>query len=73
MPWASMVAQRLSVHIPLSAARGSPVRIPGVDMTPLGKSHAVVGIPYIKKWRKIGMDVSSGSVFLSKKRRNGSS
>ena len=27
------------------AARGSPVQIPGVDMAPLGKSHAVGGIP----------------------------
>ena len=30
------------------AAQGSPVRIPGVDMAPLGKSHAVVGVPHIK-------------------------
>ena len=35
-------------------------------------SHAVVGIPHIKL-RKMGMDVSSGPVFLSKKRRIGSS
>ena len=40
-------------------------------MAPLGKSHAVVGVPRIKE-RKMGMDVSSGPVFLSKKRRIGS-
>ena len=28
-------------------------------------SHAVVGVPHIK-WRKMGMDVSSGPVFLRK-------
>ena len=44
----------------------------GSDMALLGKSHAVVGIPHIKR-RKMGMDVSSGPVFLSKKRRIGSS
>ena len=42
------------------------------DMAPLGKSHAVVGVPRIK-WRKMGTDVSSGPVFLSKKRKIGSS
>ena len=31
-----------------SAAWGSPVRIPGADMAPLGKCHAVVGVPHIK-------------------------
>ena len=35
-------------------------------------SHAVVGVPHIKR-RKMGMDVSSGLVFLSEKRRIGSS
>ena len=35
------------------------------------KSHAVAGFPHIK-WRKMGTDVSSGSIFLSKKRRIGS-
>ena len=48
------------------------VRILGADMAPLGKSHAVVGDPCIK-WRKMGTDVSSGPVFLSEKRRIGSS
>ena len=33
---------------------------------------AVVGVPRIK-WRTMGMDISSGPVFLSKKRRIGSS
>ena len=55
-----------------SAARGSPVRIPGVDMALLSKSHAVAGIPHIK-YRKMGTDVSSGPVFLSHKRRISSS
>ena len=32
----------------LSAARGSLVWIPGADMAPLGKSHAVVRVPRIK-------------------------
>ena len=34
-------------------------------------SHAVVGVPRIKQ-RKMGMDFSSGAVFLSKTRRIGS-
>ena len=42
------VAQRLSVHVLLLGAQGLPVRIPGEDMAPLGKSHAVVGVPRIK-------------------------
>ena len=54
-----------------SVARDSPAEILGVDMTPPGKSHAVAGVPYIK-YRKLGTDVSSGTVFLSKKRRIGS-
>ena len=41
-------------------------------MAPLGKSHAVVGVPHMKQ-RKMDMDVSSGPVFLSKKRRIGNS
>ena len=32
--------------------------------------HAVVGVPHIK-WRKMGMDVSSGPVFLNKKEEDG--
>ena len=35
------------------------------------ENSAVVGIPHIK-WRKMGTDVSSGPLFLSKKRRIGS-
>ena len=54
------------------AARDSPVQIPGADMAPRGKCHVVVGVPRIKQ-RKMGMDVSSGPVFLSKERRIGSS
>ena len=38
----------------------------------LPKAMAVVGIPRIKQ-RKMGMDVSSGTAFLSKKRKIGSS
>ena len=51
-----------------SVAWGLPVWIPGADMALLGKTHAV-------EWngRKMGMDVCSGPVFLSKKRRIGSS
>ena len=63
------MAQRLSSHIPLL---GGPGGLLGADMVPLGKNHAVVGVPRIKK-RKMGMDVSSGPVFLSKKRRISSS
>ena len=37
MVGASPVAQRLSAHVLLGAARGSPVRILGVDMALLGK------------------------------------
>ena len=57
-----------------SAVQGSPVpvRILGADMSPLGKTHAVISVPRIK-WTKMSMDVSSGPVFLSKKRRIGSS
>ena len=68
--WAGPVAQQLSSHIPL--------RQPGVHQ--FGSRvqirhrlarHAVVGVPRIKQ-RKMGTDVSSGLVFLSKKRRIGS-
>ena len=52
-----------------SAAQGSPLQILGAAWHHLA-SHAVVGIPHIK-WRKRGRDVSSGPVFLSKKRRIG--
>ena len=64
------VVQWLRLHIPLLQPGiswfGSQVR----TWHHLA-SHAVVGVPHIK-WRKMGTDVSSGSVFLSKKRRIGS-
>ena len=67
---ASLVAQQLSSHVP-------PWR-PGVhrfrsrvQTRHCLASHAAVGAPHIK-WRKMGTDVSSGPVFLSKKRRIGS-
>ena len=65
------MVRRLSAHVPLQH--------PGVHQ--FGSwvqtwyhlaSHAVVGIPHIK-WRKMGTDVSSGPVFLSGKRKIGSS
>ena len=66
---AGLVAQWLSLHLPLWRPRvcqfGSPVK----PMHCLA-SHAVAGIPQIKQ-RKVGMDVSSGPVFLSRKRRIG--
>ena len=50
-------------------ARGLPVRIPGADMALFGKPccgrHPTYKV-------KMGRDVSSGPVFLSKKRRIGS-
>ena len=50
-----------------SVAWGSPVRIPGADMA----NHPMVGVPHVKQ-RKMGTDVSTGPVFLGKKRRIGS-
>ena len=54
-----------------SAAWGSPVQIPGVDMAPLGKPCCVRHPMY--KVEEDGHNVSSGPVFFSKKRRIGSS
>ena len=70
LPWIPPVGA--AVKCARSASWRPGVRILRVDMAWLGKSHAVVGVPYIK-WRKMGMDVNSGPVFLSKKRRTGSS
>ena len=63
------VAQQLSAHVPLWQPR---VHQPGsrVQTWHCLAGHAVVGVPHIK-WKKMGMDVSSGPVFLSKKRRIG--
>ena len=62
---AGLVVQALSEHVSLQWPRvhqfGS--RVGTGHHLP---SHAVVGIPHIK-WRKMGTDVSSGPVFLSKK------
>ena len=62
------MAQRLSVHVPL--------RRPGVlwfrSRVWTGHHlalHAVVGVPHIKQ-RKMGTDVSSGPVFLKKKKQS---
>ena len=52
-----------------SAAWDSPVRGPGVDMAPLGKPCC--GRRPTFKVEEMGTDVSSGPVFLSKKRRIG--
>ena len=71
MSGAGLVAQRLSSQVLLL---GRPVFAGSdlvADMAPLDKSHAVVGVSCIK-WKKMGMDVTSGPVFLSKKRRIGS-
>ena len=64
---ASLVVQQLSSHIQIRQPRvcqlGSRV------WTWHGlSSHAMAGIPHIKQ-RKIGMDISSGPDFLSKRRR----
>ena len=66
---AVLVAQWLSLHILLQQPGvcrfGSQVQ----TWHRLA-SHAVIGVPHIKQ-RKMGMDVSSGPVFLSKKTRIG--
>ena len=64
------MVQRLSAHVLL---RRPEVHRFGSQVQTWNRlaSHAVVGVPHIK-WRKMGMDVSSGPAFLSKKRRIGS-
>ena len=51
-----------------SAAQGSQVQIPGAD---LHTAHQAMlwRHPTYKKWRNTGTDVSSGPIFLSKKRK----
>ena len=49
-----------------SAARGSQVQIPGVDL-PMAHQAPCGGTPHTK-WRKIATDVSSGPNFLTKKK-----
>ena len=66
--WPGGIVVKLTCSV--SVAQGWPFQILGADMAPLGK-HAVVGVPHIK-CRKVGTDVSSGPVFLSRKRRIGS-
>ena len=67
LPGAGVVAQLLSSHVPL---RWQRVRRLGSQVWTWHQltSHAVVAMPQIKQ-RKMGMDVSSGPVFLSKRRR----
>ena len=66
---ASPMVQQLSAHVP-SAARDSQVQIPGADMVQLDKPCC--GRRPTCKVEEMGMDVSSGPVFLSKKKRTGS-
>ena len=68
--WGGPVVQQLSLHVPLQRPGVCWFRSQVQTWYRLA-SHAVAGIPRIK-WRKMGMDVSSGPVFLSKKGRIGS-
>ena len=43
------MVQQLSSHIPLLGGPGFTGSDPGADMASLGKSHAVVSVPHIKK------------------------
>ena len=70
-PGASLVAQRLSSHVPLLGGPGFAGPDPGVDMALLGMSCCGRCPTY--KIEEDGHDVSSGPGFLSKKRRTGSS
>ena len=66
---ARLVAQQLSLHVPLQRPRVCQFRSQ-VQTWHCLASHAVIDILHIK-WRKMGTDVSSEPVFLSKKRRLG--
>ena len=66
LPGAGLVAQWLSSHIPLLSR-------PGFASLAAGRGHGIAWQANAIKWRKMGMDVSSGPVSLSKKRRIGSS
>ena len=65
------MAQRLGVHVPLWWPGVCHFRSQVQTWHRLAR-HAVIGVPHIK-WRKMGIDVGSGPVFLSRKRRIGSS
>ena len=52
---------------PSTSVAQFPGSDPGQGHTHLPSSHAVAGVPHIKQ-RKRGMGVSSGPIFLSKKR-----
>ena len=67
---AGQVAQLLSSHVPLWRPGVHRFRSRVWTWHCLA-SHALAGVPHIKQ-RKMDMDVSSGPVFLSKKRRIGS-
>ena len=64
---ASLVAEQLSSHIPLGQPRVHGFRSRVQTWHHLAH-HAVVGIPHIKQ-RKMGTDVSSGPVFLKKRKK----
>ena len=53
-----------------SAAGSSQVRIPGRDLTQHSSSSHTVAVSHIKQ-KKIGTDVSSGPILLTKKRKKG--
>ena len=71
--WAGPVVQPLGSHVPLFGGQGFAGSDPRCGHgTAWQKSHAAAGVPHIKQ-RKMGMGVSSGPGFISKKRRIGSS
>ena len=65
------MAQRLSSHAHSASAAGVHRFGSQVQTGHHLGSHAEAGVPHTKE-RKMGMDVSSGPIFLSKKRRIGS-